>query len=339
MGGDTAPEVVFQGISLCAKELGPISLQLYGVQAAIEPLVEEIKKDTACKDLFIEVILADDVVTSDMKPKVAVRSHRASSMGLAVMAVREKRADAVLSAGNTGAFMAFSKIMLGTLKGIDRPAIATFLPTSKGQSLVLDLGANAECSGRNLVEFSFMGEALTQACLGISAPSIGLLNIGSENTKGNRIVQEAAEILTKTDLLKNYIGFVEGTDIMAGTVDVVVTDGFTGNVALKTIEGSMRFVKEQVGRAVKKSIGTRISAFILYRTLKKAFTRFDPRIYNGAVLLGLNALAVKSHGNVDAFSFAHALKFTVNVARQDLLTHVKTYVDRWASTEEGTSRE
>jgi glycerol-3-phosphate acyltransferase PlsX len=338
MGGDAAPHAVIRSFSFCAEELRDVSLQLYGSHASLEPLVSEIRNKAACKDLSLEIVPTNDIVTANMKPAVAVRSHRTSSMGLAVQAVRQKRADAVLSAGNTGAFMALAKVILGTLTGIDRPAIATFLPTSRGRSLVLDLGANAECSSRNLVEFSFMGEALARVCLDIPAPSVGILNIGSEDTKGNRVVQEAAETLKRTGLLGHYAGFVEGTDIAAGTVDVIVTDGFTGNVALKTAEGTAQFIKDQLKTAVSHSLKARIGALMLRHKLQDAFARFDPRIYNGAIFLGFGALVVKSHGGADAFAFAHALKFAVRVARQNLLAHVKTYIDKWSSAEKMVSK-
>jgi glycerol-3-phosphate acyltransferase PlsX len=333
MGGDKAPGVIFEGLSLCAEEIGPAVFQLYGDPKALDPLLKETQGKIKNRSISLEIIPAEDAISSDMKPAVALRSHRNSSLGLAVRAVREQKADAILSAGNTGAFMALTKVMLGMLAGIDRPAIATFLPTVKGRSLVLDLGANAECSARNLVEFAFMGEALAQVCLEIPAPSVGLLNIGSEDTKGNHVVQGAANILKKTQLLKNYQGFVEGTDLSVGTVDVIVTDGFTGNVALKTEEGAIHFIKDQIKIAMDHSIGAKIGAFLLYQPLKKVFSRMDPRLYNGAVLLGLSSLAVKSHGGADGFAFAQALKFTVNVARQNLLARVKTYIDKLSSLE------
>jgi glycerol-3-phosphate acyltransferase PlsX len=182
-----------------------------------------------------------------------------------------------------------------------------------------------------------MGEALARVCLDIPSPSVGLLNIGSEETKGNRVVQEAAEILKKTGILENYAGFVEGTDITAGTTDVVVTDGFTGNVALKTAEGTAHFIKEQIKMAVNRSIGGRIGALMLRRSLKRAFARIDPRIYNGAIFLGFGALAVKSHGGADSFAFSHALRFVARVAQQDLIAHVKAYIDKRSFAEESAS--
>ncbi|MDR1267155.1 MAG: phosphate acyltransferase PlsX [Holosporales bacterium] len=337
MGGDAAPRVVFEGIALCAHELGKVALQLCGDPACIEPFFQETREKTRAYPVTLEVIPAEDVIPSDMKPAVAVRSHRNSSLGVAVRSVREHQAHAVLSAGNTGALMALSKVMLGMLEGIDRPAIATFLPTMRGQSLVLDLGANAECSARNLVDFCFLGEALAQIVLGVPSPSVGLLNIGSEETKGNHTVQEAADILKHARILKNYAGFLEGTDICAGTADVVVTDGFTGNVVLKTIEGSIHFVKDRIKGAIRPSAGMWLSALLLRRSMKKIFANLDPRIYNGAVLLGLDALAVKSHGGADDFAFAQALKFTVNVARQNLIGRVKGSLDKLSSLEENTT--
>jgi glycerol-3-phosphate acyltransferase PlsX len=333
MGGDKAPGVIFEGILLCAEEIGPATFQLYGDPKALDPLLKEVQGKIKSRAVSFEIVPAEDVIPSDMKPAVALRSHRNSSLGLAVRAVREQKADAILSAGNTGAFMALTKVMLGMLAGIDRPAIATFLPTMRGRSLVLDLGASAECSARNLVEFAFMGEALAQVCLEISAPNVSILNIGSEDTKGNHVVQEAASILKKTQLLKNYQGFVEGSDLSVGTADVIVTDGFTGNVALKTAEGTIDFLKNQINVAMKHSIGAKVGALLLYQPLKKVFSRMDPRIYNGAILLGLSSLAVKSHGGADGFAFAQALKFTINVARQNLLARVKTYIDKLSSLE------
>jgi glycerol-3-phosphate acyltransferase PlsX len=228
-------------------------------------------------------------------------------MRLAIDAVQEGEASCVVSAGNTGALMAIAKYVLKTLPGIDRPAIATFFPTLRGECCMLDLGANVQCDANNLVQFAVMGEVFARTVLGFEQPTIGLLNIGVEDLKGNEEVREAAAILRDSDLPIAFRGFVEGDDIGAGTVDVVVTDGFTGNVALKTAEGTINFYTKMLKQAFLSSLIARIGYFLARGAINNLRNKMDPRRYNGAMLLGLNGIVVKSHGGTDAVGFANAI--------------------------------
>jgi phosphate acyltransferase len=235
-------------------------------------------------------------------------------MQLAINAVRDGEAAGVVSAGNTGALMAMAKLTLRTLPGIDRPAIAAIFPTIRGESVMLDLGANVECDAENLVQFAIMGEVFARTVLGTVNPSFGLLNVGSEEMKGHAEIQQAAAYLRQMGESFNFHGFVEGDDIAAGTTDVVVSDGFTGNIALKTTEGTARLIKGFLGDAFRSSLSARLGFILARRGLRKMRDRIDPRRYNGAVFLGLTGIVVKSHGGTDAFGFANAIGVAVDMA-------------------------
>jgi glycerol-3-phosphate acyltransferase PlsX len=228
-------------------------------------------------------------------------------MRLAIDSVRAGEADGVVSAGNTGALMAMAKFVLKTLATIDRPAIASFFPTLRGESVMLDLGANVDCTADNLVQFAVMGDAFARTVLGVSQPTIGILNVGSEDLKGHDEVRAAAAALRAGPLAPQFHGFVEGNDITAGTTDVVVTDGFTGNVALKTAEGTARLYSEFLRGAFRSSLAAKIGYLFARNALGKVRERLDPRRYNGAMFLGLNGVVVKSHGGTDALGFANAI--------------------------------
>ena len=254
-----------------------------------------------------------ELVTNEAKPSVALRTGRRSSMRLAIDAVAEGRADGIVSAGNTGALMAMAKFALKMLPGIDRPAIASFFPTQRGESVMLDLGANIECDADNLVQFALMGDAFARSVLGLLQPTVGLLNVGSEDLKGHEAVRSAATQLRAENSPVKFHGFIEGNDIAAGTVDVIVTDGFTGNVALKTAEGTARLFSEFLRAAFKHSLLARLGYLLAADALKKMRERMDPRRYNGAMLLGLNGIAVKSHGGADALGFCNAIGVAVDM--------------------------
>ena len=257
-------------------------------------------------------------MASNEKPSVAVRQGRKSSLWLAIDAVKQGQANAVVSSGNTGALMAFSKLILGTMPGIHRPAIVTILPTRKGECVVLDLGANAECDARNLVEFAVMGEAYCRAVLKREQPTLGLLNIGSEDIKGRDEIREAAQILRESALNDNFKGFVESDDIALGTVDVFVTDGFTGNIALKAIEGTARLMVNLLKDVAASSLLSKLGFLLALPALKRLKKKMDPGRYNGAMLVGLKGISIKSHGGADAFGFANALGVAVNAVKRDL---------------------
>jgi glycerol-3-phosphate acyltransferase PlsX len=234
-------------------------------------------------------------------------------MRLAINAVANGEAAGIVSAGNTGALMALAKFVLKTLPGIDRPAIATYYPTQRSASVMLDLGANVECDENNLVQFAVMGEVFARNILNLEQPSIGLLNIGTEVLKGNDAVRKASAILQNSDLPIKFYGFVEGDDICAGTVDVVVTDGFTGNVALKTAEGAARMITQALKNSMMSSIFAKLGMLLARSQLREFRERFDPRRYNGAMFVGLNGICVKSHGSTDAIGFANAIGVAINL--------------------------
>jgi glycerol-3-phosphate acyltransferase PlsX len=252
-------------------------------------------------------------------------------MRLAIDAVADGRAAGVVSAGNTGALMAMAKFVLKMLPGIDRPAIASFFPTQRGESVMLDLGANIECDAENLVQFALMGDVFARTVLGLIEPTVGLLNVGEEDLKGNDAVRGASARLRLAVTPIRFYGFVEGDDIAAGTVDVVVTDGFTGNVAVKTAEGTAKLFAEFLEAAFSHSLSARIGYLFARGALRKLRMRCDPRRYNGAMLLGLNGIAVKSHGSTDAFGFANAIGVAVDMNVNGFLDKIRVELARLSS--------
>jgi len=310
MGGDNAPKVVVRGVALARIRHPQVRYLLFGDERRVAPLIR--RKPKLRK--IISLVHTDKVVPGDMKPSLALRQGRGSSMWASIEAVHDGRAAAVVSAGNTGALMAMAKTILGTLPGIDRPAIAAYFPTLRGESVMLDLGANVECDANNLVQFAVMGEVFARTVLGLQQPTIGLLNVGEEPVKGRDAVKAASAILRDSRLPIRFEGFVEGDDIAAGSVDVVVTDGFTGNIALKTAEGTAHLLREFVRQAFKSSLLAKLGFVLARRALKKMHVRTDPRRYNGAMFLGLNGIAVKSHGSTDALGFANAIDVAIDLA-------------------------
>ncbi len=311
MGGDHAPEMVLRGLDIAAERHPGARFLLIGDEAKVAPLLKSLRRASAACTLRH----TPDVIGNDLKPTAALRL-RAASMRLAIDAVASGEAAGVVSAGNTGALLALSKIIIKTLPGIDRPAMAAIGPSARGDVVMLDLGANVACDARNLVEFAVMGDVFARTVLGLTRPSIGLLNVGSEELKGDDRVREAAEVLRASPLAAQFHGFVEGHDITAGTTDVIVTDGFTGNVALKTGEGALRLVGDLLRMVFRSSIAARIAYLLARPALERLREWLDPRRYNGAVMLGLNGVVVKSHGGTDAEGFAHA----VDVA-MDMVVH------------------
>jgi glycerol-3-phosphate acyltransferase PlsX len=303
MGGDKAPAMVVEGAALALERAPDVKFLMFGDEAALRPLlVRHARLAAAC-----ELRHTADRISGDAKPSAALRGGRNSSMRLAIDAVRAGEADGVVSAGNTGALMALAKFVLRTLDSIDRPAIASFFPTLRGESVMLDLGANVECGAENLVQFAVMGESFARTVLGVQQPTIGILNVGSEELKGHDEVRAAAATLRAGPLARQFHGFVEGNDITEGTTDVVVTDGFTGNIALKTAEGTARLYSEFLRGAFRSSLTAKLGYVFARHALAKVRERTDPRRYNGAMLLGLNGIVVKSHGGTDAVGFANAI--------------------------------
>ncbi len=308
MGGDHAPESVLDGVELSAERHPAARFLLVGDEARLGGLLARRPRAAACCSLRH----APDAVPSDMKPTAALRV-RGSSMRLAIDAVASGEAAGVVSAGNTGALMALAKIVLRTLPEISRPALAAIGPSARGDVVMLDLGANVQYDSRNLVEFAVMGDAFGRAVLGLTTPTLGLLNVGSEELKGDERLRQAAEILRDSHLGPGFRGFVEGHDITAGTVDVVVTDGFTGNVALKTGEGALKLMRDLLRQVFTSSVASRVGYLLARPALDRLREWMDPRRYNGAVLIGLNGVVVKSHGGADALGFAHAMDVAMDM--------------------------
>ena len=262
-----------------------------------------------------DIVHTDSEISNTDKPTQVLRHGRETSMALAIDAVAKGEADCVVSAGNTGALMVLALMTLKKLPGIERPAIAAPVPTEKGRSVVLDLGANVECSEKNLIQFAIMGCVFASTVFGIHSPSVGILNIGEESQKGNETVKKAASLLSAMWLPGRFKGFVEGNDIGAGTVDVVVTDGFTGNVMLKTIEGTAKLIKTKISEAAHSSLLSKIGFLLARPALKKMAKTIDPRQYNGAMFLGLGGVCVKSHGSTDEIGFANAIQVAGDLVR------------------------
>ncbi len=310
MGGDKAPDIVIDGLAAFLSERPGARVLLHGDEAQLGPRLG------AYGDLAdrIDIRHTPDKVTSDMKPSQALRRGKGTSMWNALEAVRDGTASAAVSAGNTGALMAISMLLLRKMEGVHRPAMTALWPTVRGRTVVLDVGANVEAEAQQLVTFAIMGEAYARATLGIARPSVGLLNIGSEEMKGHDEVREAHEWLRNTSLDLDYRGFVEGDDISAGVVDVVVTDGFTGNVALKAGEGVARMLASHMREAFSEGLLSRAGAVLAMSGLKRLKSLMDPSNVNGGVLLGLGGISVKSHGGADARGFATACRLAADLA-------------------------
>jgi glycerol-3-phosphate acyltransferase PlsX len=319
MGGDHAPDMVVKGAGNALQRFPQTEFLFFGVENRLRPLLAKVPKLAE----NARVHHTDEVITGDAKPSVALRTGRRSSMRLAIDAVAAGDADCIVSAGNTGALMAMAKFALKMLPGIDRPAMASFFPTQRGESVMLDLGANVECDAENLVQFALMGDVFARTVLGLQQPTVGLLNVGSEDLKGNDAVRGASARLRGAGSPLRFHGFIEGDDIAAGTVDVVVTDGFTGNIAVKTAEGTARLFSEFLRAAFHHSLMARVGYLFAHAALRRLRERLDPRRYNGAVFLGLDGICVKSHGGSDALAFANAISVAVDMKVNGFLDKIR----------------
>ncbi len=318
MGGDAGPGIVVAALARSVQRHPSVKFILVGDEAQLKPLFAKRAK------LLERVSLrhAPERVRMEEKPSLALRRGRNTSMWRAIEAVKNDEAEVVVSAGNTGALMAMSMFQLGVIEGISRPAIASIWPTLRGQSIVLDVGANVTSNSEQLVDFAVMGGAFARAIFGLERPTVGLLNVGSEDAKGHDAVKAAGHILRNVSLPLEYAGFVEGDDIADGTVDVIVTDGFTGNVALKTAEGTAKLVVAFLRSAMRRSLLGRIGAMFATGALKALRRKLDPRASNGGIFLGLNGIVVKSHGGSDAFGFAGALDMAIEMAQSGVTAHI-----------------
>ena len=317
MGGDHGPHVTVQAALEALKQDEQLNIVLVGLSDAIHSELAARKVSVGPR---LRVHHAAEVVTMDESPQSALKNKKDSSMRVAINLVKSGEANACVSAGNTGALMATARFVLKTLPGIDRPAIAATLPSQKGLTYMLDLGANADCTPEQLLQFAVMGAMLVSAVEHKPNPSIGLLNIGSEDIKGNEVVKRAGELLRASHL--NFYGNVEGNDIYKGTTDVVVCDGFVGNVALKTSEGLAQMMGRFLTEEFKRNWLTKLMALVALPVLKRFKKRLDPRRYNGASFLGLRGIVVKSHGGADSFSFLHAIHTAIEESRNGVLRRI-----------------
>lgn len=331
MGGDNAPDAIVRGAAIARERMPQLRYLVYGDEARLRPLLDA---EPALRDV-VELRHTDQVVANSDKPSAALRTGKRSSMRLAIDAVQADEAACAVSAGNTGALMAMAMFGLRTIAGVERPAICSFFPTERGETCMLDLGANVACDADNLVQFAVMGEAFARTAMGIDKPTVGLLNVGVEDLKGKDEVKLAASSLRDSDLPIEFKGFVEGDDIARGTVDVVVTDGFTGNIALKTAEGTSRLISAFLREAFQSSLSAKIGYLFARRAMQKLKLRVDPRRYNGAVLLGLNGIVVKSHGGTDALGFANAIGVAYDMATHGFIAKMKQDFERLRAPDSG----
>jgi glycerol-3-phosphate acyltransferase PlsX len=316
MGGDSGPAVMLAGADRAHKRRDDLRFLVFGDKALIRAELDKYP-DLAG---VTEIVHSDDVIAATEKPTQAIRRAKTTSMGQAIAAVKAGEADAMVCGGNTGALMAMAKLALRTMPGIDRPALAALLPTLGDNDLVmLDLGANTECDTNNLVQFAVMGAAYSRVVLDLEKPRVRLLNIGTEELKGTGELKDAAAILRDADYLgMRFDGFTEGDKLSQGNVDVIVTDGFSGNIALKTAEGTARFVTDLLKRAFTSSVRSKIGFLISRPATELLRHHLDPNNHNGAVFLGLNGLVVKSHGNANEKGVANAIRVAARMVREDL---------------------
>jgi glycerol-3-phosphate acyltransferase PlsX len=325
MGGDVGPAVMLAGAAIAFARRSDISFLLFGDRPAIEAELARHPRLAPAST----IVHCDDVITAEDRPSQAIRRARTTSMGLAIAAVKEGEAQAMVSGGNTGALMSMAKLSLRTMRGIDRPALAALLPTLGANDLVmLDLGANTECDARNLVQFAVMGAAYARIMFDMDRPRVQLLNIGTEELKGTDELKDAAAILREADYLgMSFDGFIESDKISRGDVDVVVTDGFSGNIALKSVEGTARFVADLLRRAFSSSLRSKIGFLISRPATELLRHHLDPNIHNGAVFLGLNGLVVKSHGSASDTGVANAIRVAARLVREDLTRKIVEDLD------------
>jgi len=334
MGGDHAPDTVVEGVDIAARRSPDTRFLIHGDPARLQPLLDRYARAKA----HSEIAPAEKAIGMEIKASQALRQGRDSSLWNAVEAVKEGRANAVVSAGNTGAYMAISMFRLRMMEGVHRPALTTRWPNSKGgYTVLLDVGANVDADGEQLVEFAIMGEAFARAVAGAGRPSVALLNVGAEEQKGHDEIRAAAQLIRDSGVDLDFRGFVEGDDISKGTVDVVVTDGFTGNIALKAGEGTARLVGQFLRESLTGGAMARLGAAIAYPALRQLRQRMDPDTFNGALFLGLNGLVVKSHGGANGRGFAAAIRVAEKMALSHYREEIARNLERLAHAEASTA--
>lgn len=323
MSGDNGPAPAILGSIKALQSIDDLRVDLVGDQDIINQTLESI--DMSLRER-ITIIHTKEFIKMDEDILSAIRNKKQSSMRLSINRVKNNEAHACVSAGNTGALMSLSKIILKTIDGIDRPAICTSLPTKKKFMQVLDLGANIECNAQNLYQFAVMGSSVVKSLEISDNPRVGLLNIGAEEFKGRDEIKVAADLLNKSNI--NYVGFVEGNGMFSGDYDVIVTDGFTGNIALKSIEGVAGMIKHFIKSEYNKNLYNKLSAIVSLPVMKGVKKKMDPRVYNGASFLGLNGIVIKSHGSADDFSYSNAIQTAYYESKNNLLANIKAYTAR-----------
>ncbi len=319
MGGDQAPKTIIDGVDVASLRYPSTHFLLFGQSEKVKPYLSQ-RKNLQGRYTLID---CKELITPEMKPSFALRGLPNSSMRQAILAVADGRAQGVISAGNTGAYMALAKMLLKTIPGIERPALASLAPTLKSEIVFLDLGANVQCSPNNLFQFAVMGEIFARLVLHLPKPKVGLINVGTEDIKGNTTVKEAYELIRNSSIDDNFYGYIEGNDIARGTVNVVIMDGFTGNVVLKASEGALQFALHYFKEAFKSSWVASLGYFLAKPMLKKLTLRLDYRRYNGGIWLGLNGIAIKSHGSADALGFAHAIDLAVDMIKSGMNDNIR----------------
>ncbi len=330
MGGDFGPKVVIPGASIYLKQHPRAFFLFFGDQKAIN---EEISKHPELKD-NCEIIHTDLSISSEEKPSAALRKSKGTSMRLAIESVKQNKALACVSSGNTGALMALAKLILRPLEGIHRPAIASLIPGPNSDTIMMDMGANVLVEAENLVQFAVLGSLFAKAHnKNLSVPSVGILNVGSEDTKGPEHVKGAAHILSQLSFPGRYAGFVEGNEILSGKVDVIVTDGYAGNIALKTMEGTAKTVASMLKKAIKSDPLAILGSLLSYFAFKRFKKKTDPRLYNGGVFLGLGGLCVKSHGGGDEIAFASAIHLAYQLGKAGYIEQVRSEIENILSQE------
>jgi len=323
MGGDNSPNKIIKGIKLHANSSANVFYKIFGNQELIYPLTKEYNLS---KKRF-EIIHTNDVVEGEDTALSAAKRGKKTSLWLAIESLKNDKAQAIISAGNTGALFLISKLNLKMIENIDKPALAALWPSKKGMNVVLDLGANIECNSKNLIDFSIMGSALHKVLFASKKPNVALLNIGSEELKGNAMIKDTYQLLNEKKYeLFDFKGYIEGNNIMEGEVNVIVADGFTGNIALKTAEGTSNFIISELKKALTSSIIGKLSSLINFSNLKNFKNKLDPRLYNGAILLGLSKPVIKSHGSTDAIGFANSLKVCEQTIRGNLINQIKNNI-------------
>ena len=322
MGGDGSPKKVIDGIAHHYQGNKNSFYKIFGDKNQIEKIVPSFLSNN-----HYEIIHTTEVVEGTDTPLGGAKKGKNTSMWLAVESVKSKQADIVISAGNTGALLVIAKLNLKMIDNIDKPALSALWPNRKGMSVVLDLGANIECSDKNLIDFALMGSALFKSLYPNEQSKVALLNIGSEETKGNEIIKETYQKLSKIKNLDyDFRGYIEGNQLMNGDVNVIVADGFTGNVALKTAEGTANFITSELKKAMTGNLIGKISSFLNFKNLNKFKQRLDPRLYNGAIFIGLDSPVVKSHGGTDYIGFSNSLSVCHKIINGNLIEKIKNNI-------------